>query len=57
MTDRAISWVNASDKFTRGTKMEQHEQITIAEYQTTAASFREGTWDHDVSQNRFESSA
>jgi SAM-dependent methyltransferase len=34
------------------TKMEQHEQITIAEYQSTAASFREGTWDHDVSQNR-----
>lgn len=32
--------------------MEQHEQITIAEYQLTAASFREGTWDHDVSQNR-----
>jgi SAM-dependent methyltransferase len=32
--------------------MEQHEQITIAEYQSTAASFREGTWDHDVSQNR-----
>jgi SAM-dependent methyltransferase len=32
--------------------MEQHEQITIDEYQSTAASFREGTWDHDVSQNR-----
>ncbi|MBE9031344.1 class I SAM-dependent methyltransferase [filamentous cyanobacterium LEGE 11480] len=32
--------------------MEQHEQITIAEYQATAASFRAGTWDHDVSQNR-----
>jgi SAM-dependent methyltransferase len=32
--------------------MEQHEKITIAEYQLTAASFREGTWDHDVSQNR-----
>jgi SAM-dependent methyltransferase len=32
--------------------MEQHEQITIAEYQLTAVSFREGTWDHDVSQNR-----
>lgn len=32
--------------------MEQHEQLTIAEYQATAASFREGTWDHDVSQNR-----
>jgi SAM-dependent methyltransferase len=36
----------------RTTKMEPHEQITIAEYQSTAASFREGTWDHDVSQNR-----
>jgi SAM-dependent methyltransferase len=36
----------------RTTKMEPHEQITIDEYQTTAASFREGTWDHDVSQNR-----
>jgi SAM-dependent methyltransferase len=32
--------------------MEPHEKITIAEYQSTAASFREGTWDHDVSQNR-----
>jgi SAM-dependent methyltransferase len=32
--------------------MQPHEQITIAEYQSTAASFREGTWDHDVSQNR-----
>jgi len=32
--------------------MEQHEQLTIAEYQATAESFREGTWDHDVSQNR-----
>jgi SAM-dependent methyltransferase len=32
--------------------MEEREQITIAEYQSTAASFREGTWDHDVSQNR-----
>lgn len=32
--------------------MEQHEKITIAEYQSTAASFRMGTWDHDVSQNR-----
>ncbi len=32
--------------------MEQHEEITIAEYQATAASFRDGTWDHDVSQNR-----
>jgi SAM-dependent methyltransferase len=32
--------------------METHEQITIAEYQTTADSFRSGTWDHDVSQNR-----
>jgi SAM-dependent methyltransferase len=25
---------------------------TIAEYQLTAASFRTGTWNHDVSQNR-----
>lgn len=32
--------------------MESHENITIAEYQATANSFREGTWDHDVSQNR-----
>lgn len=32
--------------------MEQHEQVTIAEYQATAESFREGTWNHDVSQNR-----
>ena len=32
--------------------MEQHEQLTIAEYQAVAADFREGTWDHDVSQNR-----
>jgi SAM-dependent methyltransferase len=32
--------------------MEQHEKITISEYQLTAASFREGTWGHDVSQNR-----
>jgi SAM-dependent methyltransferase len=33
-------------------RVEQHEQVTIAEYQTTAESFRQGTWDHDVSQNR-----
>lgn len=32
--------------------MEKHEQLTIAEYQLTAESFRAGTWDHDVSQNR-----
>jgi SAM-dependent methyltransferase len=32
--------------------VEHHEQVTIAEYQTTAESFREGTWEHDVSQNR-----
>ncbi len=32
--------------------MEAHEQITIAEYQLTAKSFRDGTWEHDVSQNR-----
>ncbi len=32
--------------------MEQHERITIAEYQLTAESFRDGTWNHDVSQNR-----
>ena len=31
--------------------MEKHEEVTIAEYQLTAASFREGTWNHDVSQN------
>jgi SAM-dependent methyltransferase len=32
--------------------LEPHEEVTIAEYQATAASFRAGTWDHDVSQNR-----
>ncbi|TYQ25003.1 class I SAM-dependent methyltransferase [Pseudanabaena sp. UWO311] len=32
--------------------MEKHEQITIAEYQLTAESYRVGTWNHDVSQNR-----
>jgi SAM-dependent methyltransferase len=32
--------------------MKSHETITIAEYQATADSFRLGTWDHDVSQNR-----
>ncbi|GET36584.1 class I SAM-dependent methyltransferase [Microseira wollei] len=32
--------------------MEQHEQVTIAEYQLTAEAFRAGTWEHDVSQNR-----
>lgn len=32
--------------------MQSLEQITIAEYQTSAESFRVGTWDHDVSQNR-----
>ena len=32
--------------------MEQHEQVTIAQYQAEADGFREGTWDHDVSQNR-----
>lgn len=32
--------------------MEKHETITISEYQATADSFRDGTWDHDVSQNR-----
>lgn len=32
--------------------MEKHEQITIAQYQTEADAFREGTWEHDVSQNR-----
>jgi SAM-dependent methyltransferase len=32
--------------------MEQHEEITVSEYQLTAESFREGTWGHDVSQNR-----
>jgi SAM-dependent methyltransferase len=31
--------------------VEQHEQVTIAEYQATAESFRQGTWNHDVSQN------
>lgn len=31
--------------------MEKHEQITIAEYQQIAEYFREGTWNHDVSQN------
>lgn len=32
--------------------VEPHEQITISEYQLSANSFREGTWNHDVSQNR-----
>jgi 2-polyprenyl-3-methyl-5-hydroxy-6-metoxy-1,4-benzoquinol methylase len=32
--------------------MERHEQITIAEYQLTAEDYRNGTWNHDVSQNR-----
>ena len=32
--------------------MLEHEQLTIAEYQLTAAGYRDGTWDHDVSQNR-----
>jgi SAM-dependent methyltransferase len=32
--------------------MEKHEEITVAEYQLTADSFKTGTWDHDVSQNR-----
>lgn len=32
--------------------MKPLEITTIAEYQQTAASFREGTWNHDVSQNR-----
>ncbi len=32
--------------------MEQHEQVTIAQYQAEADSFKSGTWDHDVSQNR-----
>lgn len=32
--------------------MEQHERLTIAEYQETAEYFREGTWEHDVSHNR-----
>lgn len=31
--------------------VEQHEKLTIAEYQLTAESFRVGTWNHDVSQN------
>ncbi|MBW4551302.1 MAG: class I SAM-dependent methyltransferase [Aphanocapsa sp. GSE-SYN-MK-11-07L] len=32
--------------------MQSPEQITIAEYESTADAFRVGTWDHDVSQNR-----
>ena len=32
--------------------MQSLEQITIAEYQSTAEDFRLGTWNHDVSQNR-----
>jgi len=32
--------------------MEQHEQITISEYQLTAEDYRIGIWNHDVSQNR-----
>jgi SAM-dependent methyltransferase len=32
--------------------VDKREEITIAEYQLTAESFRVGTWNHDVSQNR-----
>jgi SAM-dependent methyltransferase len=32
--------------------VDKREEVTIAEYQLTAQSFRAGTWDHDVSQNR-----
>jgi SAM-dependent methyltransferase len=32
--------------------VEQYEQVTIAQYQTEADFFRDGTWNHDVSQNR-----
>lgn len=32
--------------------MEEHERVTIAEYQKVAEPFRDGTWNHDVSQNR-----
>jgi SAM-dependent methyltransferase len=32
--------------------VEQHEQVTIAQYQAEADGFKQGTWDHDVSQNR-----
>lgn len=32
--------------------MDQHEQVTIAQYQAEADGFKKGTWDHDVSQNR-----
>jgi len=31
--------------------VEQHEQVTIAQYQAEADGFKAGTWDHDVSQN------
>jgi SAM-dependent methyltransferase len=33
------------------TELEAVAGRTLAHYQSTAASFREGTWDHDVSQN------
>lgn len=36
----------------RSGTVEQHEQLTIDEYQLTAEEFRVGTWNHDVSQNR-----
>jgi SAM-dependent methyltransferase len=32
--------------------VDKREEVTIAEYQLTAESFRAGTWHHDVSQNR-----
>jgi 2-polyprenyl-3-methyl-5-hydroxy-6-metoxy-1,4-benzoquinol methylase len=32
--------------------VDKREEVTIAEYELTAESFREGTWHHDVSQNR-----
>jgi SAM-dependent methyltransferase len=40
------------NKMPQSSQSESYETITIAEYQTTAESFRDGTWDHDVSQNR-----
>lgn len=40
-----------SKKNTAGESLEQISGVTIAHYAERADTFREGTWDHDVSQN------
>nr|WP_255699151.1 class I SAM-dependent methyltransferase [Tychonema sp. BBK16] len=40
------------ENFKIGEIVDKREEVTIAEYELTAESFREGTWHHDVSQNR-----